>query len=249
MQHIMHDFMASVLIHKPDDVFSFTNTYFTAMARPTTANLIEKEKAMKESIRHFIVISGAYWLCQPQQGSQYVAQSLKELFPEVLERALTYTTRPARKNEVHGVHHYFISKEEFSLWESNMDALHDEFGYRYGLATADVNNVWKQNMIAFSFVNGRGALTLQENFTTKGSKCFIIYVKPPSDVESFSKSIHERNVFTLEQVQQVADQYHNDEDIVPEFDAVIDFDELQDPDAVFEKLLEVVKEYIEAVIR
>lgn len=130
MQHILHDFMSNVLIHKPDDVFSFAQTYFAAITVPSTAKLVDKEKAMKESIRHFIVVAGAYFLCSSSdnEGSHELSQEMKAAFPSVLERALSYTTRKVRKNEVHGVHHYFVSPEEFSLRKNDMVAI-DEVCY------------------------------------------------------------------------------------------------------------------------
>lgn len=120
LQHMMHDFMAAVLLHKPENIYEFANQHFAAMARPNTAAVAEMEKQMKHSIRHLIIITGAY--SHLFSGKTELIHYLKQDFPDYLEHALSFTTRMPREDEVHGVHYYFVTKEEYVQRDENITA-------------------------------------------------------------------------------------------------------------------------------
>lgn len=51
----------------------------------------------------------------------------------------------------------------------------------YGVAMNDVQAIWDKKMAAMVFVNMDGLQALKEEYETKTSKCFSIFVQPPPD--------------------------------------------------------------------
>lgn len=75
LKQILHDFLQSILLHQPEDVFKFSREYFGKV------NLKEKDQIV---IRRCIVISGADY--------ETIERLLKD-FPQDTQRLILHTSR------------------------------------------------------------------------------------------------------------------------------------------------------------
>lgn len=78
-------------------------------------------------------------------------------------RAITAVTREPRPNEVHGTHHYFLTPDEFSLWEAQGRFLETAtvYGHRYGTPLQEVTAAINRGQDVILRVDVQGAATVR----------------------------------------------------------------------------------------
>lgn len=91
---MLNDFLSSVLLNKPDDVFVFAKEYFSPF-NPTPL----KGKP--------IILVGPSGV-----GKNTLVKSVLDKYNGVFERKVSYTSRPKKVNEKPG-NYYIITREEF----------------------------------------------------------------------------------------------------------------------------------------
>ncbi len=135
--------------------------------------------------------------CGPSgSGKTSIVHYLLAHYP-ALHFSVSATTRPRRKNEIHGRDYYFISVSEFKS-----KILKDEFleweevypnGF-YGTLKSEVNRIAAMGKIAVFDVDVEGGLNIKKQF---GSNLLDVFVMPPN-MEELKKRLLARNTETDE---------------------------------------------------
>ena len=117
-------------------------------------------------------------------------------FPQ-LAFSVSAATRPARNEEKHGVHYYFISEdefrskiqqEEFAEWEMVYE------GKYYGTLKSELQKIWDAGKVPVLDIDVKGAIHVQQQFNEGALSLFI---EPPS-VAELKKRLHSRGTETEE---------------------------------------------------
>ena len=111
-------------------------------------------------------------------GKTTLAHALIKSDPN-MRLSVSVTTRPKRKNEVHGKDYYFISREEFDdMLSKNLLLEHAEvFGYHYGTPLKQTQELLEKGMDIVYDIDWQGALQLIKTYKENIASIFIL---PPS---------------------------------------------------------------------
>lgn len=123
----------------------------------------------------------------------------KELLAQTdLELSVSMTTRQPREGEIHGVHYYFVTEEEFVKRISTDGFLeHAEvYGRRYGTPKEPVIDKLKQGIDVILEIDIQGALKVKENYPDG----VFIFILPPSMAE-LRKRLTGRGTETAEAIE------------------------------------------------
>ena len=92
-----------------------------------------------------------------------------------LPKVLSYTTRKAKPAEADGQDYNYISREEFERAIGNGEFVeHSEInGDYYGVKSADIEQMFKENDFIYVVLNTNGTKTLKEQFGEKVKRIFI----------------------------------------------------------------------------
>ena len=73
---------------------------------------------------------------------------LKE-YPDVFAASISYTTRSPRPGEVHGVHYYYVTQEEFDkmVKEGRFIENCHVHGHSYGTARTELERIAKEDKV------------------------------------------------------------------------------------------------------
>ncbi|MBL0226494.1 MAG: guanylate kinase [Geobacteraceae bacterium] len=113
-------------------------------------------------------------------GKTTLCRSLMERFPSMKE-SVSYTTRPPRNGELHGIDYFFVSREEFQRMV-DCDAFAEwaeVHGNLYGTALATIDEARKNGVDLVLDIDCQGARRLKEQI----ERCVYIFVLPPSMAE------------------------------------------------------------------
>lgn len=110
-------------------------------------------------------------------GKTTLVQMLVDEFSGLVEKSISYTTRPRRPGEIPGIDYHFVSKEEFQNKLANEEMLEyaELYGYYYGTASDSVRQQQKAGKHVILVIDTQGALKLKGNFPA-----VLIFLKPPS---------------------------------------------------------------------
>lgn len=95
-------------------------------------------------------------------GKDAVIEQLLARIPN-LRRAVTAVTRPPRPDEEEGVHHFFLSDQEFDRWlaEDRFLEWARVFGRRYGTPRAEVDRLLRSGHRVILRIDPQGAATVR----------------------------------------------------------------------------------------
>lgn len=166
-------------------------------------------------------------------GKTSLCKEIIDIFPE-LRQSVSYTTRPMRSGEVHGVDYNFVTRETFDrMIDDNAFAEWAEVhGNRYGTAIETLQAARAQGKDLLLDIDCQGAKQIKEKY---GEGVFI-FILPPS-VEELKRRLLGRNTDSSETIEQ---RIKNAEGEIREaswYDYVIVNDD-------FEKALEELKSII-----
>lgn len=90
---------------------------------------------------------------------------------------ISFTTRPPRQGEIHGVHYYFISEEEFAYKISKGEFLEYVrlYGYYYGSSRVWLEDQRKQGKHVILVIDTQGTMQLKGQIDAT-----TIFIRPPS---------------------------------------------------------------------
>jgi guanylate kinase len=112
-------------------------------------------------------------------GKSTMTKRLLEDFDRI-KFSVSATTRPPRHGEKHGVHYYFLSRNEFSEREQNDEFLEwEEFynGTRYGTLRSVVENDLDKGYFVLLDIDVLGAKNVKKIY---GDEALGIFLSPPS---------------------------------------------------------------------
>lgn len=108
---------------------------------------------------------------------------LREQFPDLFAFSVSHTTRSPREKEQHGIHYYFVTKEEFlKLKEENSFIENAEYAGNYYGTSYHTLNVAKENKkIVLLDIDIQGIKTIKQVWNEeRGVRPAFIQIVPPS---------------------------------------------------------------------
>ena len=153
-----------------------------------------------------------------------------------LEFSVSATSRKPRGEEVHGIHYYFLTADEF---ERRVQA--GEFvewaevykGTRYGTLVSEVERVTGSGKNLIMDVDVAGALNVKKRF---GNEALLIFVEPPS-VQELEQRLRSRATDDEESVRRRLDKAEYEMSFAPKYDKVVINDSLADAVAQVARLI------------
>jgi guanylate kinase len=120
---------------------------------------------------------------------------LKIDIPTIVE-SVSYTTRPQRPGEVHGLSYFFISREEFIAKRDNNEFLEwaEVHGNFYGTSKEFVENCLKEGKHVLFDLDVQGTDAMKLHFQDVAN---VIFISPPS-VEELEKRLRHRGTENTE---------------------------------------------------
>jgi len=168
---VLNDFLSSVLLNKPDDVFVFAKEYFSPF-NPTPL----KGKP--------IILVGPSGV-----GKNTLVSHVLTKYEGVFERKVSHTTRPKKVNEKSLKNYYLITREEFETKiKSNDFVEYKEIGgHYYGTCKKEMSRISDNGKIPIIEVDTMGAI----NINKTGCEGNYLFIYPPS-FEELRKRIGNR---------------------------------------------------------
>lgn len=122
-------------------------------------------------------------------GKSTMIKRLKGDYPSLVE-SVSFTTRPIRPGEVHGLSYFFISREDFISMKDNDDFLEwaEVHGNFYGTSKDFVESSLKSGKHILFDLDVQGTDSMKRYF---GSIANVIFISPPS-VEELEKRLRHR---------------------------------------------------------
>lgn len=122
-------------------------------------------------------------------GKSTMIKRLKIDIPTIVE-SVSYTTRPQRPGEVHGLSYFFISREEFMAKRDNNEFLEwaEVHGNFYGTSKEFVENCLKEGKHVLFDLDVQGTDSMKLHFQDIAN---VIFISPPS-VEELEKRLRHR---------------------------------------------------------
>ena len=160
ISRMLSDFMSSILLDKPDDVFLFASEHF---------GTFEGENGGHRPI----VISGPSGV-----GKSTLVGMLIKSFPDAFGFCVSHTTRDPREGEVDGVNYHFTTEDEFQKVVDEGKFLEHAtvHGNLYGTSIQAVNEVRKSGKLCLLDIDINGVKLVKE---TKIAPRYL-FVTPPS---------------------------------------------------------------------
>jgi len=159
IREVLNDFLSSVLLNKPDDVFVFAKEYFSPF-NPTPL----KGKP--------IIIVGPSGV-----GKNTLVKSVLEKYKGVFERKISYTSRPKKIHEKTG-NYYLISREEFEkkIKAGDFVEYKEISGYYYGTCKKELLRIHDAGKIPIIECDTMGAISINKT----GLEGNYLFIYPPS---------------------------------------------------------------------
>lgn len=122
-------------------------------------------------------------------GKSTMIKKLKQDFPTLVE-SVSYTTRPQRPGEIHGLSYFFISREEFIEKRDNNEFLEwaEVHGNFYGTSKAFVEECLREGKHVLFDLDVQGTDSMKLHFQSIAN---VVFISPPS-VEELEKRLRNR---------------------------------------------------------
>jgi len=162
IRELLNDFMSSLLLEKPGDVYDYAKEYFSFFNK-------EKEIVPEKPL----VLAGPSGV-----GKGTIVKWLLQSYPDKFELSVSYTTRQPREGEVHGKEYFFVTQEEFNQEIAKNSFLEycDVHGKMYGTHKGVVRNIFEKGKVCILEIDVKGA----EKIHNSGNPCNFIFLKPPT---------------------------------------------------------------------
>ena len=159
-----------------------------------------------------IVVSGPSGV-----GKDAMLYRVRELRPEVFF-AITATTRAMRPGEEHGVHHLFLTREEFlQLLERGELLEHAEvYGNLYGVPKAPVRDALTEGRDSIVRTDVQGAASIR----SLAPEALLIFIAPPS-LEELEHRLRDRKTESVEETALRVETSRQEMRAAAWFDAVV----------------------------
>lgn len=183
IRQLLQDFLAQLLLKKPDNVYDFANEYFSYFKKQSTSNGIKP-----------LVI------CAPSGcGKGTLIGRLLKDFPQAFKLSVSFTTRQARKGEANGVNYFFVEREEFEaeIAKHNFIEFVRYADNYYGTNRTQVQSICDDGYVCLLEIEIKGA---QKVFRS-GLDCNYLFILPPN-VEVLRERLINRGTEELEIIEK-----------------------------------------------
>ena len=166
-------------------------------------------------------------------GKTTLVKALTTRNPE-LRFSISYTTRPKRRNEAHGVDYLFVDKEEFDRLRAEGALLESAEGFDnfYGTSREQVEKHLAAGHHVILEIDWQGA----QQVRTAMPACISVFILPPSR-EELERRLRSRGTDTAEVIARRLRDALSDMSHWDEFDYVIFNDDLDQAVADLEAVL------------
>ena len=174
MREILNDFMSSVLLNKPDDVYLFAKEYFHPF-NPAPV----KEKPF--------IVCGPFGV-----GKETLRKRVLAKYGDLFDYCISHTTRPKKPGEDDGDYH-FITTEVFERMKKEKKFLEtcQNWDHYYGTSKEEMDRIRADGKIPYIEVNYKGANQL----TSIAANFVFLY---PPGIEELRRRIANRTEDTEE---------------------------------------------------
>ena len=167
-------------------------------------------------------------------GKTTLVQAITRNNPD-LRFSISYTTRPQRRNEAHGVDYLFVDKPTFQSLRDEGEMLESAtvFDNLYGTSRTQVEEHLHAGHNVILEIDWQGARQVRESMP----ECISIFVLPPS-LEELERRLRDRRTDSRRVIERRLRDAINDMSHWDEFDYVIINDDLDAAVADIEAVLE-----------
>jgi guanylate kinase len=206
--------------------------------RPDWDGLSERADALIDELRatakpRLFVISGPSGV-----GKDTLIELLRPRFPE-FRFAVTATTRERRGGEIHGVHYFFLTPEEFEEQRAAGEFLETAEvygkGHWYGVPKGPVRNALHAGRHVVVKVDVQGAQTIRE----LAPPAVLIFVAPPS-MDELSERLYRRKTDDPVVLMQRMRMASRELETSPLFDYVV-FNESEQPETAADLISAIMR--------
>ncbi len=123
-------------------------------------------------------------------GKTTITNALLKRHPE-FTFSVSATTRSKRRNEVHGRHYFFLTKEEFdrAIEKNDLVEWEEIYGNCYGTLKSVVDEALEQGKILLFDVDVNGGLSIKKQYP---DDTVLIFIEPPG-LEDLKNRLQRRN--------------------------------------------------------
>lgn len=142
-----------------------------------------------------------------------------------LSFSVSATTRPRRGDEVHGVHYYYLTVEEFQQKIENDELVEYQEVYEgryYGTLKSEVERITAEGRNVVLDLDVLGGVNVKQMY---GDRALSIFIQPPS-VEVLRERLIKRGTDSMEDIQNRVDKAEFEITIGPQFDHTVINDDL-----------------------
>lgn len=139
--------------------------------------------------------------------------------------SVSATTRPRRGEEVHGVHYYYLTVEEFQHMIENDELVEYQEVYEgryYGTPKSEVERITAEGRNVVLDLDVLGGVNVKRMY---GDRALSIFIQPPS-VEVLRERLIKRGTDSMEDIQNRVDKAEFEISIGPQFDYTVINDDL-----------------------
>ena len=139
--------------------------------------------------------------------------------------SVSATTRPRRGEEVHGVHYYYLTVEEFQHMIENDELVEYQEVYEgryYGTPKSEVERITAEGRNVVLDLDVLGGVNVKRMY---GDRALSIFIQPPS-VEVLRERLIKRGTDSMEDIQNRVDKAEFEISIGPQFDYTVINDNL-----------------------
>ncbi len=154
-------------------------------------------------------------------GKTTLVKALVDSLPKITV-SISYTTRPKRPNETHGVNYYFVDKSEFERMIAHQDFLEYAtiFDHLYGTSKSWVSQTLSQGIDVILEIDWQGHQQIKRLFP----KSISIFILPPS-INDLQNRLVTRNQDHLDIIKKRLADVQETVSHIHEFDYVVVNDE------------------------
>ena len=160
----------------------------------------------------------------------------KLLKSEKHKLAISMTTRPIREGEKHGVHYYFVTKNEFieNIKNNNFIEYAEVYkGIYYGTLKSEVERTLKNNTNVILEIDIEGALNIKKIY----KDAILIFIEPPS-IEELEKRLRERKTEQEDKIIERINKAHYELKMKDKYDYIVINDNVEKATKEIENIIE-----------
>ena len=158
-------------------------------------------------------------------GKGTVVKQLMSAYPDRFRLSISATTRKPREGEVHGVHYFFIGKDEFEKMVSEDAFLeHADFvKHSYGTPKKYVQEMMDEGYDVILEIEQQGAFQVKKVMP----EALLIFLTPPT-IDELEKRLRGRGTESEEQIQGRLSQAAIEAESIDLYDYIVINDDLDE---------------------